>query len=155
MATKRGTKPVARAGRVHARSGRASPVHTPQANSLCFAPDGRLVSGGVDGVVRTYDKQLAQLAEHDLAPGRVRKPMKTLSHSTPRTICAIAAGARFVDGVVFLLDAKSLDVVARVAGHDTTQPDTGAKSLGQVAVDTLWVSAGAKGKPIGLTAYAL
>ena len=128
------------------------PPETPWA--MCFTPSHRLVTGDNAACLRLYDPATGkQVAEADAAAERSRKP----------TITAIAASAEHVaagreDGTVALFDAK-LKLVRLFKKHDTTQPGTAARSLGDVAFSAdgtrLWVSAGAKQQPIGLTVYPL
>jgi hypothetical protein len=99
-----------------------------------------------------YDPATGKLlTEVDAAPERNRKP----------TLTALAADDRFVavgreDGTVVLFDSK-LERVRSFDKHHVAQPDTGATTLADVSLvfGALWVSAGPKGKPVGLTAYRL
>ena len=119
--------------------------------TTCFTPDGRLITGDDAGRVRIYDATGKKLGEFDGAPERKRKP----------TITAIAASADHIavgrdDGTVALFDAKR-ELVKTFDKHDVTVPDTGSFSLNAVAFSAdgkqLWVSAGPKKAPVGLSVY--
>jgi len=124
---------------------------------LCASADGeRLITAGSSGRLGVYDLTGTQLHDLDAAPGRTRKPSVNTVAADPRGRY-LASGRD--DGTVDLWDARTLAHVRAHDKHDTTVPDTGARSLSQVGFDPdgarLWVSAGLKGKPPGLSAYDL
>jgi hypothetical protein len=132
-----------------ARVATFEPPESPWAT--CFTPDGRLLTGDDTGRARLYDTTGKKLLELDAAPDRKRKP----------TITAVAASKAHVaigrdDGTVALFDHDK-QLVKTFDKHDVTQPDTGSFSLGAVAFSVdgtqLWVSAGPKKQPVGLSVY--
>jgi hypothetical protein len=120
---------------------------------MMFLPDGRLATGDDTGMVRFYDTKGKPLGTLDGAPGRSRKPSITALASSAMHL---AVGRN--DGTVVLFDAKGT-LVKTFDKHDVTQPDTGSTSLGALAFSAdgsqLWVSAGLKKQPVGLSVYGV
>jgi WD40 repeat protein len=122
--------------------------------ALAFTRDGRIVTGDHKGLVRLHDPSTGKLvATIDTAKDRTRKP----------EIDAIATSARHLavarnDGTVAIVDARSRQVVAR---HDRHVVDSYGGQFGLEAVAfacdgrMVWVSAPVKGRPPGLTGYAI
>jgi WD40 repeat protein len=122
--------------------------------SMCFTASGQhLVTGDDRNMLRVYDvaNDFACVKE----VGKNRKP----------TITALAASAdgKWIAsanelGTIVVHAAGTLDVVRELKGHDSTQPDTGAKTIAQLAFTAageLVVSAAPKKQPAGLTIHAL
>jgi hypothetical protein len=119
-----------------------------------FTPDGKVVTGDAESTVEIRDPATGKrLAMIDAAPGRSNKP----------TITALAASKKYIaagreDGCVAVIDRAKKQVVRELDKHHVAIPGTGATSLEDVAFakdGALWVSAGSKQAPIGLSRYAL
>jgi WD40 repeat protein len=118
---------------------------------LAFTPSGQLVSGDDDGILRIYDPR------RDFALVKEMKPSGRKS-----TITALAATETLLavgteDGTIRLRALDGFALVREIKGHDTSQPDTGAKVLPQIAFDgdRLIACCGMKKEPAGLTIHPL
>ncbi len=119
-----------------------------------YTPDGKVVTGDDEATVEIRDPATGKLlATIDAAPSRSSKP----------AISAIAASSKYIaagrlDGCVALIDRAKQRVVRELDKHHVALPDTGATFLAGVAFGkdgSLWVSAGPKKAPVGLTRYVL
>lgn len=121
--------------------------------ALAFTADGKLVTVDDRSRIKLWDpKSGKQLAQLDGAKERSRKPNGD----------ALATSARHIalgrdDGAVAVLDPKTKKTAHLFEKHLVAIPGTGATEIGAIAFTkdgkTLWVSAGLKGAPVGLTAY--
>ncbi len=120
-----------------------------------FTGTNKLVVATNKSRIDIHDPRTGQrLARIDAAPERKRKPAVT-SLAAHKNLLAVGRD----DGTVALIDIKTKKVVQRFEKHHVKVPGTGSMDLEQVAFSadgkTLWVSAGLKGKPVGLSSYAL
>jgi WD40 repeat protein len=122
--------------------------------AMAFTADGAIVCGDNKAGLRFYDPASGKrLALVDAAAGATRKgEVDALATSAKH----IAATRR--DGSVVLLDRRTRKLVRRFDRH-LVDSYAGQWSVEDVAFSpdgaTLWVSAGKKGEPIGLTGYAI
>jgi WD40 repeat protein len=119
-----------------------------------FTVDNELITGEEKGGVRIWDPTTGKrIATVDGAPGKSRKPAV---HALATTATRLAVGRE--DGTVIVMDRKG-KLLHSFDKHDTTKPGTAALTLGAVAFSDdgkrLWVSAGVKKQPAGLTFYDL
>lgn len=122
---------------------------------VAFTHDGKLVTVDEKSRIRIWHPRSgARLADIDGAKERSRKPNGD----------AVATSARHVaiareDGAVAVFDLATKRRTHLFEKHLVTIPETGATQLSDLAFTkdgrTLWVSAGPKKAPVGLTAYAI
>jgi WD40 repeat protein len=119
---------------------------------LVFTPSGHLISGDDDSIVRIYHSGRDFALVKEIKPPSARKP----------TITALAANDKLLavgteDGTIRLRELGDFEIVREIKGHDTSQPDTGAKDLPQMAFDGsgLVVACGMKKEPAGLTIHPI
>lgn len=122
---------------------------------VTFTHDGALVT--VDDrsrIVLWEPKTGRQLGQVDGAKERGRKPSANKVTTSSRHI-AIARE----DGAVAVFDLRTKKQVHLFEKHLVTLPQTGATALSDLAFTkdgkTLWVSAGPKTAPVGLTGYLI
>lgn len=115
--------------------------------------DGVIISGDDHAGLTFYDVTGKKLGTLDTARDRTRKPK----------IEAIAISQRHIgvsrrDGTALLIDQKSRKVIRQFDRH-LVDSDAGQWGVEDVAFsadgETLWVSAGLKGEPVGLTGYSI
>lgn len=126
-----------------------------EACDLSFTADGTLVTVDDASRVVLWDpKSGERLARIDGAKDRSRKPQASAVDTSRRHV-AIARD----DGAVVVIDPKSKKTVHLFEKHHVSVPGTGATELSALRFTPdgkqLWVSAGPKGAPIGLTAYSI
>lgn len=123
--------------------------------AAAFTPDHLLLAGDDEARVLLLDPKTNKLlATIDAAPDRKKKPtVRALAASDKH----IAAGRE--DGTVVLIDRATKRIVKQFDKHDVSLPHTGACDLAAVAFTdagrSLWVSAGPRGQPQGLSRYHL
>lgn len=122
---------------------------------LAFTPDGNLVTVDGKSRIKFWDpKSGRRLGDIDGAKERSRKPSAGAVDTSAKHL-AIARE----DGTVAVIDLKTKKTAHLFEKHHVEIPGTGATEIGDLAFTkdgkTLWVSAGPKGAPIGLTAYAI
>jgi predicted DNA-binding WGR domain protein len=122
---------------------------------LVFTSDGKLVTVDDGARIKVWDpKSGKRLATIDGAKDRSRKPAV---NAVDASACHLAIARD--DGAVAVIDLAKKATIHRFEKHLVTVPGTGATQLADVAFSkdgkVLWVSAGPKGAPVGLTAYAI
>lgn len=122
---------------------------------VAFTPDGALITVDGSSRIKLWDPRTGKrVALIDGAKERNRKPAANAVDSSARHL-AIARD----DGTVAVIDSKTKKTIHLFEKHLVAIPGTGATELSGLAFTkdgkTLWVSAGPKGTPVGLTAYSL